>query len=282
VPPEQLPAPLVGALVSGRVGDAQIEAALLELASRGALVLEPVGRKEVQVRLLDASRAGSAVDQAVWRGLAAAADHVGVVPPKSLRKVRQSWGEARWLLRDDMEARGWYDPRVGERRRPLYVGGALAMVGGAIGVAVALFGRAPEGVVGSLLLAAAGVVALSTGGLLPATTAAGAWQASAWGGYRAGLKEARRTPEPLFDLDEALPYAVAMGSADLLKRHLEAASKRGYAPAWFVADAPTAAAANSGFYPYWTGFHASVGADSSGGGGGVGASAGGASGGGSF
>jgi uncharacterized membrane protein YgcG len=281
VPPERLAPPLAGALVSGRVGDAQVEAALLDLAQRGALVIEPVGRKEVQLRLVDHGLVRTTLDQAVWRGLAAAAGPDGVVPPRDLGKIRRSWGDARRALRDDLETRGWYDPRVGERRRPLYLGGALALAGAAVGLVVAAVGGEPLGLFGPALLGAVGAAALTTGGLLPSTTTEGAWKAAAWQGYRAGLQEARRVPEPLFDLDEALPYAVAMGSTGALKRHLQTASERGYAPAWFVRDAPTAASADPGFYVYWAGLHASVGPSTSSGTT-SGASTGGASAGGNF
>ena len=86
-------------------------------------------------------------------------------------------------------------------------------------------------------------------------------------------------PEPDFDLDEALPYAVAMGATALLDGHLKRASERGYAPAWFVRSdelTPTS------FYPYWVVLHASLAPSTYGSTGSAPVSAGGASGGGSF
>jgi hypothetical protein len=184
------------------------------------------------------------------------------------------------MICPEREARGWFDPAAARRRRPLIVAGVLALIGASIGGGLATIGSEPVGVVGPMLLALAGIGALVVGCTLPMTTPEGAQAAAPWQGYRAGLAQARRAPEPLFDLDAALPYAVAMNATGLLDQHLKAASKRGYAPAWFARAATTSA---DGFYPYWAGVHASMGAGSSdGGSASSGASAGGGSAGGSF
>jgi hypothetical protein len=251
---------------------------VLDLAARGALAIEAVDAPRVQIRLVQPDLVRGPVEQAVWAAVEHEVDHFGVVPPGRLRFVRHRWTAARQALLAELEARGWFDPHAGARRRPLYVAGALAMAAATMGVVVALIGREPIGAVGPIVLAIAGVIALTFGVEWPSTTLEGANAAVAWRGYRAGLRQARNVPEPLFDLDEALPFAVALGSTKVLSGHLKRASERGYAPAWFMRNGP----ATTSFYPYWVGFHSSLGPSSSSGGSSAGASAGGASGGGSF
>jgi hypothetical protein len=97
------------------------------------------------------------------------------------------------------------------------------------------------------------------------------------------MQSMREADAATVDLDEAMPYAVAMGAQGALKKHLERASGEGYAPAWLGRTGDTWGRDDGGFYPYWVAFHSSV-APSGGGGGGTssGASAGGGGAGGSF
>ena len=71
--------------------------------------------------------------------------------------------------------------------------------------------------------------------------------------------------------------AVALGVNAALDRRLKAASKAGYAPAWFIRR--PGMGADAGFYPIWVAFHASASPSTSGGGG---AAAGGGGAGGGF
>ncbi|MGE5335276.1 MAG: TPM domain-containing protein, partial [Nitrososphaerota archaeon] len=50
--PETLSPALAGALIKGRVSDAQMEATVLDFARRGLLVMEPISKSVVQIRLL--------------------------------------------------------------------------------------------------------------------------------------------------------------------------------------------------------------------------------------
>jgi hypothetical protein len=277
--PDEMEPALAGALVTGHVRDAQIEGTLLDLAGRGALRMEAVDRKHVQLRLLNRDRVRGRVEHAVWTALDGVADQQGVVPHKQLAKVRERWQDAKRALREELEHRGWFDAAIGDRRLPLYIAGAVALVLTAVGGVVAAIGREPVGVIGPLVLAMCGLTALLMAAELPSTTLEGARVAQGWRNYRRGLKQTRKLPEPLFDLSEALPYAVAMGSANLLEGHLKRASERGYAPAWFVREGQ-AANASASFFPYWVALHSSMGPASSSGS--SSASSGGASGGGSF
>ena len=131
------------------------------------------------------------------------------------------------------------------------------------------------------MLALAGVYTLIIGAEMPSTTCEGVQAGLAWRNYRAGLRQTRHLPAPLFDLNQALPYAVAMGSAKLLDGHLKGASDRGFAPVWFVRN-PTQTHAPASFYPNWIGLHSSLGPSTSSTGPSTAVSAGGASAGGSF
>jgi hypothetical protein len=148
--------------------------------------------------------------------------------------------------------------------------------GGAI---VAAIGEEPIGVIGPLVLALAGIVALAFAAGYPSVTTEGANAGVAWRSYRAGLRQARNMAELQFDLGEALPYAVAMGATAQVDGHLKRASANGYSPAWFVRNS---AAHPMGFYAFWVVFHESLAPRTYGSSTSTSVSAGGASGGGSF
>jgi uncharacterized membrane protein YgcG len=260
--PEQLAPALAGALATGHVRDEQLEATILDLAARGALSIEPVTeklllveRKQIRIRLDKPSLASGPTEEAVWAGLQTEADADGFVQPKRIASVRRRWPAARKALTHDLEARGWFDPRVTAHRAPLFIGGAVAFALAVAGAIVALIGDEVIGVIGPLVLALAGIVALAFAAGYPSVTIEGANAGVAWRGYRAGLRQARNVSELPFDLGEALPYAVAMGARAQVDGHLKRASANGYAPAWFVCDS---AAQPTGFYPYWVVLHSSL------------------------
>jgi uncharacterized membrane protein YgcG len=284
--PEQLAPALAGALATRHVRDEQLEATILDLAARGALSIEPVNekqllveRKRIRIRLDTPSLASGPTEEAVWTGLQAEADENGVVQPKRIASVRRRWPAARKALTQDLETRGWFDPRASAHRAPLLIGGAVAFVLAAVGAIVAAVGDEPIGFIGPLVLALAGSAALAFAANYPSVTSEGANAGVAWRSYRAGMRQARNLSELEFDLGEALPYAVAMGARAQVDGHLKRASANGYAPAWFVRNS---AAQPTGFYPYWVVLHSSLAPSASGSGTSTSVSAGGASGGGSF
>lgn len=284
VPTTQLPADvppaLAGALVRGRIDDAQIEATILHLARRGALAIEPVGKQKVQVRLLDASLVAHPFERAVWDSLVTESVDGVLVPSERLRHVRARWDPARAELRAELEARGWYDPDAASRRWPLYLAGFAAMVLGLLGLAPVLGADQPWGMIGVMVLEGAGILAVAVGASLPETTPAGETAAAPWRGYRIGLQQAEHDPNIELDLDRVVPYAVAMHAGGAVDERLKEASKRGYVPAWLDRTLQ-AEAWDGGFYPYWASFHSSVSPATTGAGGG-GASSGSAASGGSF
>jgi uncharacterized protein (TIGR04222 family) len=273
--PGDLAPALAGALAAGHVPAAQLaEATLLDLARRGALVVEPAGRRAALVRPLDASVAATPYERQVWVALAGAAGGDGTVSARDLGRLQSRWGPFAAAVRAEMIGRGWFDPAVDARRRPLYIAGAGAIAATVVAAGAASIGREVWGLLATGLFLAIGVTLPILGFAYRATSEQGERAAAPWRAYRAGLKRAARDPHLALDLDAALPDAVALGVNAALDRRLKAASKAGYAPAWFIRRP-----ADAGFYPIWVAFHASASPSASGGGG---AAAGGGGAGGGF
>lgn len=279
--PGDLAPALAGALVAGHITNSLLEATILDLARRGALAIEPVGVKKVQVRLLDRSAVQDEFEARVWDALQQQADQDQVISSNSLTKIQGRWKPAQEALRRELEARGWFDPTINVRRRPLYLAGAAAILLAVLAGLITAVGHQPWGVFGMGVLLVIGIVSLIFGGTMRETNAAGEAEAAPWRGYRAGLAAAKRDTARTVDLDQAMPYAVAFGEAASLNKRLEAAGERGYTPIWLGRNMDSAAW-NGNFYPYWAAFHSSTTPSSSGGTSTGGAAAGGGGAGGGF
>ena len=281
---EQLAPAMAGALIKGRIGDEQMEATILDFARRGLLVIEPVDKKNVRMRLLGDGKGLTRYEREVWKGLVKESDPDDrTLNNHDLAEVRTKWSWPKTLLRRDLTERGWYDPdAAGKRRRPLYIAGAIGLLG--VVVAVILLAMSQEGwaVIGLLLFGGASVAAFIVGYTVPDTTVEGEIAAAPWRGYRDTVADRAYQP----NLDTDLPYIVSMGLLGKLASRLKAASERGYSPSWFRAATTTGEhgyhyTPSMGFYPYWLVFHSSMAPASSGGGtAGGGFSGGGAAGGG--
>lgn len=278
--PGDLPPAEAGALLKGRIADAQIEATILDFARRSLLILEPDdtnGRtKHVCVRLLgDGGRAAdlTGYEREVWNSLVALAHgEQGTISSSDLRDLRQDWDGAKAELRRELIERGWYDPAAATaRRRPLYVLAALGGIGAILAVALVLLSQEGWAAIGFAIFLGAGLMAFIVGYAVPNTTVEGEIAAAPWRAYRASVTA--REYEPNLDAD--LPYIVALGVLNKLAPRLKAASERGYSPSWFHAHDGLAVehegmagdgrrAPVVGFYPYWIAFHASVAPASSG------------------
>lgn len=281
-PPNDLPPALAGALVAGRVNDAQIEGTMLDLARRGALSIEPAGEKKAQIRLLDASVPRTAVERALWASLETRAVD-GVIEGSNLAKVRSDWGPAKTALNQELELRGWFDPNASGRRLPGYLAATALLILAIVAFIISIVGQQPWGFVGVTILGLGGLIALIVAYSIPSTTRAGEAEAQPWKSYKAGIKAARsdRLLNVNLNLDTTMPYAVAMGEHRALDRHLKQASESGYDPAW-LGPAVGNRHWHGGFYPYWAGLHSSMSPTSSGSGSTGGASSGGGGAGGSF
>lgn len=300
-PPNDLAPAAAGALVKRGVDDAQAEATILDLARRGALAIEPAShrrfRKKAQVRLRDYAAVRDTVEDSLWRTLTGAADPAGVVSPKKLSRMRKRkrWAAVAEALRSELQARGLFDPRAKARRRLLHGAGVGALLLAVAALVVAIIGAMEGGALTVVLLALAGIMILRLGAAYPETTAEGEQAAALWRGYRAGLRDRAPDLTSELNLDDALPYAVAMEDTAVFDKRLAQASAAGYVPAWLGWTRGNAVA-DGEFYPYWIAFHSSVSSSSAsstssssgavavavGGGGGGGASAGGACAGGGF
>ena len=257
-PPSDLMPAAAGALVTGSVNDLQMEATILDLARRGAIVMEPENEKnKVQVRLLDPSVPRNPVEQHVWEALQAEADPDGLITSKKLSKVRSHWRPAKDALQSGLEARGWFNPHVGKQRTPLVLASLGVLVLAFVVFITAMIGEQLWGLVGTGLLAAVGFTGLVVAASYPNTTTLGEAEAQPWRGYLSGLKRSQYDREDL-DLDDAVPYALAMNATASLDKRLKQASTSGYAPLWLGPTHQTNTWGTLGFYPYWTTFHASA------------------------
>jgi uncharacterized membrane protein YgcG len=281
--PGELSPALAGALIRGRVSDAQIEATVLDFGRRGLLTIEPVSTKKVQMRLTGDGKGLTGFEQRVWEGLEEQADESDhTLSSTDLAKARTNWSASRTELRRDLTEHGWYDPEAASaRRRPLYIAGAVGIALAVVAFLLIVMSKEGWAAIGMAICLIAGVAGLIWGYSIPNTTVEGEIAAAPWRGYLASVSD--RAYEPNLDTD--LPYIVSMGLLGKLSSRLKAASERGYSPSWFHA-ATTGASGNSyvssmGFYPYWIGFHTSMApASTSGGTAGGGFSGGGAAGGG--
>jgi uncharacterized membrane protein YgcG len=253
--PGDLPPAVAGALIKGRVTDAQVEATILDFGRRGLLVMEPEGTSKAHVRLLGDDKGMSEYERTVWSGLLAYADpSTRIVPSAGLGEQRKGWSWAKDLLRRELMERGWFDPAgAALRRRPLYIAGTLGMVGCAVALLLMLLSREGWAAIGLFCCLGAGLAAFIGGYAIPNTTVEGELAAAPWRGYRESV--AARSYEPNLDAD--LPYIVALGLVAALSPRLKAASERGFAPSWFQAVGEQRTPATA-FYPYWIALHTSM------------------------
>lgn len=263
--PGDLSPAIAGALIQGRVSDAQVEATVLDFAQRGLLVIEPVGKNKVQMRLLGDGKNLTGYELNVWNSLVTESDNrQHTLTSDDLARVRKGWSWPKTLLRRDLVERGWYDPEAASaRRRPLYIAGTVGLVAAAVAIVLMILSQELWAMIGMVFFAATGVAAFIWGYLVPNTTVEGEIASAPWRGYRASVSD--RAYDPNMETD--LPYIVALGLVGKLTPRLKAASERGYSPSWFRASEaegidqhPTVI----GFYPYWLAFHTSMAPVSSG------------------
>lgn len=280
-PPDQLPVATVGALVGGRVTDAQVIATLLDLARRGVLTIEPAEKHRPTLRIIERDPALTGFELSVFRSALDVADANGLVPLRDFGKMRARWGLSKDVLRQDLRQQGWYDAHAGARRTPLYLLATAALVISSVAFVAAAVTHTPLGFAGAVILFVVAVVAYGIGGSIPDTTEAGEERAAPWRGYLQTVRSQSHAALLGADLaallDVAVPYALAAGAIGSLNRTLQAAGKQGYAPVWFGGAGDT----SGDFYPIWTSFMGAASPSSSGAGDG-GASSGGAGGGGAF
>lgn len=261
-----LPPAVAGALITGRVGGAQMEATILDFAKRGLLRIEPVSPKQAQIRLLTDGEALTGYERDLWQAIALNA-HDSVIPPKDLRSVATDWRSAVDALRSELLDQGWFDRSQREKRQPFII---LALVSGAllvVGVILGALAAQPWPFIGVALSAIAGAIALTFALSVPAVTPAGREVAQPTQAYLASI----RSQAPDVSVSDALPVLVAVGRANAYAQRLRLESAH---PANEFAA----------IYPYWILAHTSMAPASSPGSvaGATGAAAGGGGAGGAF
>lgn len=286
-PPGNLAPAIVGALVRGRISDDQMEATILDFARRGLLQIEPVGTNVLQVRLLpqQSSPPTTGYEASLWDQLTSLAGDQNVISAGDMAQIPTGWPLAKSRLREMLISRGWYDPNAANaKRRPLYIAGALGLCASALGIIVAIVAQEGWAVIGACIYLAASILAFVLARAIPDTSLEGEQQAAPWRGYFNSIK----THVPVGQLDDALPYMLAMGARNAVPNQLKIASGEGYSPAWFRSEQDRHWGAY-GFYPYWIAWHTSLypppppgSGGHAGGYGGGGAAGGGGGGGGSF
>lgn len=288
--PSDLAPAIAGALARGTLSQELLTATVLDLARRGALSIEPTeqfptsgarAKPQVALRLLDPRVARPGFERLVWDALATRANG-DLVPAESLSELHSVWPAMREALLTELVARGWFNPELGRLRTRLIWLAVLSFTLTALALLIVILAEDPIGMIGTSALLLVGMGATGAAASIRLTTSIGESEAAPWRALRAGLEQAQHDPTLELDFDSLLPYAIALGAHGAVDRRLREASRRGYAPAWFVARTPTTASSSStDFYPFWTSLRRDLAPSSSSDGGGS-ASGGSAAAGGSF
>ena len=258
-PPADEEPGVAGALVAANVDPNQIEATILAMATRGALVFEPDPDRDeqLQVRLLDRTRTRTAYEAMLFDVLAGEAT-AGVLDKHALVRAQAHWGDVQDLIRQELEARGWFDPDASSNRQPLLFGGLAGIGFGVLAFLPIFVIEEPWVIAGSALLGAFGMLMLILTSAYPHTTFEGERAAAPWRGYRAGLQEEAKRRDDGIDLDIAFTYIVAMGLTARFDQQFKRAGKAGYIPKWLGELGTSGSGGRRDWYPYWTSFHHSV------------------------
>ncbi len=280
VAPDRLAPAEAGALVTGQVGDRLMEATLLDFAHRGLVALEPAGSNLTQVRLLQESPQLSGIEQALWQCLEETADNDHVIMPVKLSDLRSRWQSVRRMLREDLIAKGWFDPQARSRRVWFFVAAGLAFVVSVAGIVLAAIGQEPWPLLGFVVLVACGVGLLFAGQRYPETTEEGQRLAAPWRSYCKGLQVAAAIQEPSVDVSAAIPFVLAMSTPLAARRFMRHAGTPEEES--LVANKPGVSHAiySGPYWIYYGGLHGGLYPASSGSGSGGGSFGGAASGGG--
>jgi uncharacterized membrane protein YgcG len=237
-PPNDLAPALVGAIVRGRLTRDLLQATLFDLARKELIELTHDEKRGVVIRLNEhhQQHVEPGTEQAIWSLLEHSHASGGAISAEGLRKNRAGWGQVEIAIRKGLYSRDWFDPRFFERRRLLY---ALAVVASSFAFFVLFSSLAREDTwgligLGALVGVVVGCVALALFG--PETTPKGEAAATQWRGYLRWLEETARNTAEHVDLDEALPYAVALGARRFLAKRFAWARRHGGAPSYLGLD----------------------------------------------
>lgn len=240
-PPQDLRPALAGALLAGDAKLVHAIACLLDLAARGHLQFEPTDPDHpLSASAWSVRRLRTNPELEPWEHLVleAVSDRPGeaIPAPAALRALRSRLGAFRVALRHALATRGDVDPAAGERRRPLHVVSAIAIllaIGG-FAVAVLLLGSlGPVVFAPAVALVVVSLVALAAASGIPRHSPQGWRSALEWRAFAHFLRSRTRAEHPM--------------DAPFFARWLAYAFALGLGPAWWSAGKRAQLAAPSWF-----------------------------------
>jgi uncharacterized membrane protein YgcG len=285
-PPADLPPGIAGALVQGRVTDAQMEATILDLSRRGALRLDTRHGQTMSLHLLSASLVHEGYEQELWQVLTTVAGKEATITSDQLYQVRAGWGMAKEALRADLQKRGWFETEMDARRRLFAIAGLiLGMVllfGGISSLSMGTgYGLVEWGVLIAAIWACFWIAAS-----LPELTHEGAQVAAPWHGYMQGIYQDAQRHAGSDVVQASVIFAVAFGASNVMEELFHAASTQGTMPRWISPSMASDQSMPGTWWAYHRAFYTPpptfYNSPGGGGFGGGGAAAGGGGGGGSF
>lgn len=253
LPPGDLTPAMAGALVRGHIRPVLQQATILALACRHVLVLEPIGEHWVAIHLLSDQHLNGAIEQTVWHALLLEATPEHFVSDVTLKQYNADWAVAGEVVRQELVSEGYFEAQARRWQGCFGVLGTCGLIAAFFELLATGIGRENWGWLGFGVFVAGAVVAFLGAYHVPETTVAGEQAGAPWRNYLAGLEAAAHHPEQEVDLNQATPYALALGASRFLAHRLRLAEQRGYHPAW-LGTLDQTQQRPSGFYRYWQAF----------------------------
>jgi uncharacterized membrane protein YgcG len=239
-PPATLTPAVGGALITGRVGAAQMEATILDFARRGLLTMEPLNDKQAQIHLLRDGRDLTGYEQLLWQALYEQTTD-DVIPPERLQRVARGWGQATETIKRDLIERGWFDAEQSRKRLPYILIAVASLVLVPVGIVLGVLAAQPWPFIGAMLCLIGGVIALIFAVTMSSVTSAGYLAGQEARDYLAGLAALPSDAT----VSEALPWLVATGKTAAYSQRLR----------WEATQPHNQFAM---IYPYWLLIHTSM------------------------
>lgn len=185
-----VPPVLGAALAEAGITPTVLHAAVAELAKSGAVAMvcparpiARIGQEAVApgiVRLVARPHRSDRVGQAAWDLLAEVADDANIVSPEAIAQAARHPGHFAVVVRQELEARGWWDSVAPRRRTPLLRVSMGLLVASVIAAIIALAGGEPWGVIPTALLALGAVATWLVARSYPIVTPTGRTVADRW------------------------------------------------------------------------------------------------------
>lgn len=241
-PPDQLPAPVAGSIVHGRLstGSPQLLAAVFDLARRGVVTIEEQQGGFATGRRFLLTRGADGPLRPFERTALDALFKDGAREERFDRALRRIGGQARKVgaaIREELTAAGFVDTDRRDGARALTIGGVVVIL---FAVALIVVLAATGMRLGSAALAvpfafvASGLTMVITGAGFSTLTPSGLRTARRWDAYREHLKtelKQGRAPADGDAIGRMLPYAASLGLLSRFGKALQNTDVRDV-PAW--------------------------------------------------